>query len=156
MGMGDYPTIDKKGNTVWVLTKDTLASAHKHSRKRYRASAIIIRDGKLLLVQHKGERNFSLPGGGFHHKETTIQAGIREATREELGGINVLSANRMKHYDMESAKTKHKFVLLTISGEPYIKQSREINKVIWWDMKSLLPVHGHVKHILGELNGAIK
>jgi hypothetical protein len=126
MGMGDYMTTDKNGKAVWVLAKETLASTHKHNKKRYRASAIILHDNRLLLVQHKGERNFSLPGGGFHHNETTIQAGIREATKEELGGISVLSADRMKHYDMESAKTKHKFVRLTISGEPYIKQSKEI------------------------------
>jgi len=127
------------------------SSRHNH-QKRYRASAVIIRDGKLLLVRDNGKPDFSLPGGGFEHKETTIQAGIREVAGEELGGVRVLSAERLpKHWDLDGERAYHKFVRLTIQGEPYIKRPKEIDKVIWWDMKSPLLVQSHVKYILNKL-----
>ena len=155
MGMGDYMTTDKNGNAVWVLAKSTIHAVKDrphHSRKRYRASVVVIQDGKLLLVRDTGKYDFSLPGGGFKHGETTIQAGIREAFNEELGGVKVISAERLpKHWDVSGERAYHKFVRLNIQGEPYIKQSKEIDKVIWWDMKSPLPVQGHVKYIVSKI-----
>ena len=157
----DAVIVDKYGN--WYSSKDAALlpdgrvvakhSGNHHSHhKRYRASAVVIHDNKLLLVRDNGKPDFSLPGGGFEHGETTIQAGIREVAGEELGGIQVLSAERLpKHWDLDGKRAYHKFVRLTIQGEPYIKQPEEINKVIWWDMKSPLPVQGHVKYILSRI-----
>ncbi len=125
---------------------------HHSHHKRYRVSVVIIRDGKLLLVRDTGKYDFSLPGGGFEHGETTIQAGIREVADEELGSVKVISAERLpKHWDLDGERAYHKFVRLTIQGEPYIKRPKEIDKVIWWDMKSPLPVQGHVKYILSKI-----
>jgi ADP-ribose pyrophosphatase YjhB (NUDIX family) len=119
--------------------------------KRYRATVVIFRDDKVLLVRDKGRHDFSLPGGGFKYNETTIQAGIREVCGEETGGTKVLSAERLKYCDLDGKRAYHKVCLLTIEGEPYIKRPREIDKIIWWDMKSKIPVQGHVKYILGKL-----
>lgn len=33
--------------------------------KRPRASALVVRNGKVLLVRPRGEKNYSLPGGGI-------------------------------------------------------------------------------------------
>ena len=125
---------------------------HKYSKhKRYRATAVIFRDGKVLLVRDKGKNDFSFPGGGFKQHETTIQAGIREVCGEELGGVKVLSAERLRHCDLDGRRACHKVCQLVIQGEPYINRPEEIDKVIWWDMKSELPVQGHVKYILSKL-----
>jgi len=120
--------------------------------KRYRATVVIFRDDKILLVRDKGRRDFSLPGGAFKHNETTIQAGIREVCGEELGGIRVISAERLRHCDLDGRRAYHKVCSLTIQGEPYINRRKEIDKVIWWDMKSKVPVQGHVKYILRKLD----
>lgn len=34
-------------------------------KKRSRATALVERDGRYLLVQHKGEQRYPLPGGGI-------------------------------------------------------------------------------------------
>lgn len=125
----------------------------RDNMKRYRATVVIFRDDKVLLVHDKDRRSphFSLPGGGFKHNETTIQAGIREVCGEEIGGIRVLSAERLRNCDLDGRRANHKVCLLTIEGEPYINRPKEIDKIIWWDMKSKIPIQGHVKYILGKL-----
>ncbi len=92
-----------------------------------------------------------MPGGGFRRGESTIQAGIREVTKEELGGLTVVSAERLRQCDLDGDRAKHKVCQLVIEGEPYIEQPKEIDRVIWWDMKSNLYVQGHVKYILNKL-----
>lgn len=119
--------------------------------KRYRATAVIIRDNKMLLVRDKGKHDYSLPGGGFKRNETTIQASIREVCGEELGGIRVLSAERLRFCDLEGRRANHKVCMLVIEGKPYINRPDEIDKVIWWDMESDIPLQGHVSYILSQL-----
>ncbi len=115
---------------------------------RYRATVVILRDGKILLVRDRGRSDFSLPGGGFKRGESTIQAGIREASREELGGVSVDSAERLRECDFDGQRARHKVVRLTVKGEPYVKQAKEIAEVVWWDMRQPMQVQGHVTRIL--------
>ncbi len=89
-----------------------------------------------------------MPGGGFKPGESTIQAGIREATQEELGGLTVESAERLRDCDFDGQRARHKVVLLTVKGDPYIKQPKEVAEVIWWDMRQPIKVQGHVTRIL--------
>ena len=48
--------------------------------KRNRSQAMVCRDGKLLLVEHrmKGRDFFNLPGGGIEENETPEEAALRE------------------------------------------------------------------------------
>ena len=66
---------------------------------RYRATALIIRDNKVLLVRDIGRKAYSMPGGGFKPKESTIQAGTREVI-EELR-LKVISATRLRYCDLK-------------------------------------------------------
>jgi 8-oxo-dGTP pyrophosphatase MutT (NUDIX family) len=50
---------------------------------RVSAKAVIIQDGKVLLVQ-ENERWWSLPGGGIDHGET-VSAALKRELEEELG-----------------------------------------------------------------------
>ena len=52
--------------------------------KRNRSQAMVCRDGKLLLVEHrmKGRDFFNLPGGGIEENETPEESAIRELNEE--------------------------------------------------------------------------
>lgn len=156
----DAIIVDKDGK--WYSSKNTVLSnghavaighgtgSHRSHHKRYRATVLATQNGKVLLVRDKGHRDFSMPGGGFKHGESTIQAGVRELG-EEVGGLSVVSVDRIRQADFEGARAKHKVCRVEVSGQPYIRQHHEIDKVIWWDMKSPLPVQGHVKYILSKI-----
>lgn len=114
---------------------------------RYRATALIIRDGKILLVRDRHRHAYSMPGGGFKVNESTIQVAIREIA-EELR-LKVISAERLHYCDFEGQRAKHKVCLLKVEGTPHINHN-ELEGYIWWDMKRSVPVQGHVKKILHE------
>jgi hypothetical protein len=114
--------------------------------KRYRASALVFVNDKLLLVRDRGKRDYSLPGGGYKPKESTIEACPREL-REEVGGLFVKSVERLKQCDFNGIRARHKVALIKASGKPYVK-SKEIDKVILWNMKENIKVQGHVRRIL--------
>lgn len=54
--------------------------------RRDRAQAIVIREGKVLMVKHRlSEREFyCLPGGGVEENETYEEAALRELLEESL------------------------------------------------------------------------
>ncbi|MDO9333604.1 MAG: NUDIX domain-containing protein [Dehalococcoidales bacterium] len=112
---------------------------------RYRATALIIRNDKVLLVRDKGRHDYSMPGGGFKPRESTIQACIREVA-EELK-MKVISATRLRSCDHEGERAHHKVSLLVVEGIPHIDH-KELDGFIWWDMKEKIPLQGHVKSIL--------
>lgn len=54
---------------------------------RNSAKAVIVHDGRLLVVEHRspgGETYFTLPGGGQEHGEA-LDAAVARECREELG-----------------------------------------------------------------------
>ncbi|MCH7653590.1 MAG: NUDIX domain-containing protein, partial [Chloroflexi bacterium] len=52
------------------------------SEQRQRATAILIRDGDLLLVRDRDRSSFALPGGGVDPGELPISAVARELYEE--------------------------------------------------------------------------
>ena len=52
--------------------------------KRNRSQAVVCRNGKLLLVEHrmKGRDFFNLPGGGIEEGEAPAEAALRELSEE--------------------------------------------------------------------------
>jgi 8-oxo-dGTP pyrophosphatase MutT (NUDIX family) len=117
--------------------------------KRYRATVLIIKDGKVLLVRDRGKNDYSMPGGGFKPKETTLQAGIREVF-EELK-LKAVAAERLRYCDFEGHRANHKVCLIKVEGTPHIDH-KELSGYLWWDTKEDIPVQGHVKKILHEYN----
>jgi len=115
---------------------------------RPRATAIIIRDNKILLVRDKGKQLFSLPGGGIKYGEPTISACARELY-EELG-LTATKVTRMRDFDYSGSLSKHKVCLVEAEGEPQIT-GHELDRFIWWDMKEDIPIFSHVKEILAKL-----
>jgi ADP-ribose pyrophosphatase YjhB (NUDIX family) len=117
---------------------------------RQRGTAIVLRNGKILLVRDKGKRKFSLPGGGINKNEPTVSAAAREVY-EELG-LHVAIVRRMRECDCKGSLSEHKVCLVEVTGEPRIK-GHELDKFIWWNMKESIPVYEHVNKILRKYKG---
>lgn len=115
---------------------------------RQRATAVVIKNGNILLVKDKGHSKFSLPGGGINAAEPTISAVSRELF-EELG-LTANKVTRLRHCDFKGSLSQHKVCLVEVRGEPHLR-GHELDKFIWWDMKEEILVYSHVKQILKKL-----
>jgi 8-oxo-dGTP pyrophosphatase MutT (NUDIX family) len=116
---------------------------------RQRGTAIVIKSGKVLLVRDKRHDKFSLPGGGINKGEPVVSATAREIY-EELG-LHVTSVKRIRECDFKGSLSDHRVCLVEANGEPYLR-SHELDKFIWWDMKTPIPVYSHVTTILEKFS----
>jgi len=115
---------------------------------RIRGTAVVFRDGKVLLVRDKGKLKFSLPGGGTQHHEPSMAAAIREL-HEELG-MRARKAERIFRCDLEGSLFKHKVSLIETDDEPRLR-GKELEEYLWWDMKTDIPRFGDIDQILKKL-----
>ena len=115
---------------------------------RKRGTAVVIRNGKLLLVRDKGKHHFSLPGGAVNKDEPSVSAAARELY-EELG-LHIISVKRIPECDFKGSLSEHRVCLVEANGEPYLK-GHELDKFMWWDMKEPIPVYEHVERIVEKL-----
>lgn len=116
---------------------------------RKRVTAVVIRDGKVLLVRDKGLVAFSLPGGAVKRGEAIVSAAAREL-REELG-LNSIRVTRLRGCDYKGSVNNHKVCRVQAEGEPHPR--REVDKFIWWDIKEpiTIAVYAHVNSILKKI-----
>jgi 8-oxo-dGTP diphosphatase len=87
--------------------------------KKNRATALIVRDGKLLLFhrQKPGRDYYSLPGGGVELEESFEQACIREVKEET--GLDVLALRLASRY-ITFEKEENYYVTEVTPGEPVL------------------------------------
>ncbi len=86
---------------------------------RYRATAIILQNEKLLVIhrQKPGQDYYTLPGGGVELDETFEEACIREVKEET--GLEVISLRLVrKFYSFEREEAY--FVVQVTAGEPVL------------------------------------
>jgi predicted NUDIX family NTP pyrophosphohydrolase len=126
---------------IKILTEDI--------NMRIRGDAVVLREGKLLLVRDKGEKNFSIPGGGAYKKEPSLAASVRELY-EELK-MTAFEAKRLNICDYKGHYNKHEVVLIKTHDEPVIN-SKELDEFIWWNMKDDIRKFPHVDYIAERLN----
>jgi 8-oxo-dGTP pyrophosphatase MutT (NUDIX family) len=119
---------------------------------RQRGTAVVIRDGKILLVRDMGKHHFPLPGGGIKANEPAASAAGRELF-EELG-LSPVKVTRRPDWDFKGSASHHKVCQIEARGEPRLR-GHELDKFIWWDMKASVPVFAHVGVILAKM-GLIK
>jgi len=115
---------------------------------RQRGTAVVIRDGKVLLVRDRGKHQFSLPGGGIRENEPAASAAGRELY-EELG-LSPIKITRLRDCDFRGSASHHKVCLVEARGEPHLR-GNELDKFIWWDMKQPIPLFAHVTQILHRM-----
>jgi ADP-ribose pyrophosphatase YjhB (NUDIX family) len=120
--------------------------ANRHLRPR--GTAVVIRDGKVLLVRDRGKHRFSLPGGGIKANEPAASAAGRELF-EELG-LSPVKVIRLPECDFKGSASHHKVCQIEARGEPHLR-GHELDKFIWWDMKQPVPLFAHVTQILRRM-----
>jgi 8-oxo-dGTP pyrophosphatase MutT (NUDIX family) len=112
---------------------------------RQRGVAVVMRHGKVLLVRDRGKHSFSLPGGALKKGEPTVSGAARELY-EELG-LTAPKVTRLRNCDFRGVVSLHEVCLVEASGEPHLR-GHELDKFMWWDMKTRVPIYSHVKNIL--------
>ena len=120
--------------------------------KRQRATALVVRDGKYLLVKERGSERYSLPGGGIDHGEAVLTAACREIG-EELG-LRAYKAERLFDYVTQESTNHHKVVLVFAGGEPRISD-RELDSFRWWDGRERLNAFPHVTIIISQYESSL-
>ena len=112
---------------------------------RERATAVVIRDEKVLLVKGRSS-DYMMPGGGIEPGETPMDAAAREL-REETG----LEARRVEYLcTWDSAINRHHAFRIDAEGDVEIDQD-EISEFVWWGRSEVLPMFPHVEAILERL-----
>jgi ADP-ribose pyrophosphatase YjhB (NUDIX family) len=117
---------------------------------RRRATAIVIRNGRVLLARNRGQSHYSLPGGGIRIGESIRDAVARELLTELR--LRAAEITRLPMCDHDGSGNRHHVCLVEARGEP-VRRRIELSDHMWWDMKAAVPILPHVKAILGSLNG---
>ena len=119
------------------------------TRLRDRATAVVIRDGKVLLVRGRGPV-YMMPGGGIEPGESPNTAADRELF-EETG----LTATQTEFlFLLETAMNRHHVILIEAAGEVAIDSTPDgetISGFLWWDREEAIEAFPHVEAILERL-----
>lgn len=124
---------------------------HRHDRgdnlsdtPRRRATAIVERNGCILVVRDKFRPAFMLPGGGIDPGESPEAAVARELEEETK-----LTATAVQYLFTHDGKYNHHHVFnVEADGEVDISHDPLVVEFAWWDGNSDVPVHPHVNEIL--------
>ncbi len=116
---------------------------------RRRATIIVQREKKTLLVRDRGKTRYSLPGGKIERKELSLCAAIRELY-EELG-MRAIKAERQPERDFDGSFNKHMVCWIESNDDPVINR-KELDDYLWWDGKQNIPRYDHVDKIVFSLN----
>ena len=116
---------------------------------RDRATAIVQRDERLLIVRNRGFRHYSLPGGGVNRGESPEDAVARELAEETgLQAVSVSPLLRCKTTDVFNTYLVYR---VEAKGELCINRM-ELGEALWWDGRKKLPLFGYVRHVLAQLD----
>ncbi|OGM57786.1 hypothetical protein A3A50_05745 [Candidatus Woesebacteria bacterium RIFCSPLOWO2_01_FULL_38_20] len=118
-----------------------------NNSKRIRAVAIIVDNGKILLMHriNNGKEYHVFPGGGVENGETVEQAVLREVQEETSLEVKI---EKLLYHHIYDDGTEHFFYLCHyVSGEPKLgdgNEARDMKKSnanfynpIWHDIKGL-------------------
>jgi ADP-ribose pyrophosphatase YjhB (NUDIX family) len=114
---------------------------------RDRATAIVVRDGRYLLVRDRGRQTFALPGGGIEDGESASSAMARELLEET--GLRSTTVTRLftfggKHND---------HVVFRVEAQGDANATGEVEDFTWWNGNDDTPVFPHVTGILKAWQG---
>jgi 8-oxo-dGTP pyrophosphatase MutT (NUDIX family) len=116
---------------------------------RERATAIVRRDGLLLLVQERGFPQYSLPGGGLHRGESAEKAVVRELKEET--GLGAVALSPLPH--CRTSDIYNTYYVFDVQAEGTLKIDREeLSDARWWDGQEPVPLFGYVTRVLEHLH----
>ena len=132
------------------MTKDwpTQTTATPKKKLRRRATVVTEQDGMVLLIRERGSKRFSLPGGGFEGRESTMEAALREL-REETK-LWPVEAKRM--FDYEGQTQSHRVVWAQVRGRVTL-QRKEVSEYRWWDGREPVPLLPSARAIIDKCKG---
>ncbi len=115
--------------------------------RKLRATVVVVREEKVLLVMGKEQTKFSLPGGRVKKREPSIAAAARELY-EETG----LDSSKIEwQFPYKGRVRCHRVFRATPTGEVRLKDG-ELTRYIWWDGKQKIRVKKHVVAILAQMD----
>ena len=120
----------------------------KARKKRNRATALVFREGRLLLVRERGAKHWSLPGGGVKKGEDPVAAAVRELDEETK--LTALSATYLFHY--ESPSQHHHVCCLQAEGQVRLLKE-EIGDYRWWDGETEMAIIPSAVEIIEQARG---
>ena len=113
---------------------------------RQRATAIVVRDSRILVVRDKFRPAFMLPGGGIDDGEQPEVAVARELEEETM-----LTATSVQYLFTHDGKYNHHYVFsVEADGDVDISHDPLVVEFAWWDGGPDVPVHPHVTEILSK------
>ena len=120
---------------------------------------IIVKEGKVLLVQHNAG-HWDFPKGHMEENETELQTAIREV-KEETNIDALIQENRryvIEYYPKEDTFKQVVFFLATCKTEEIKKQETEIKKIEWLSFKDAIERITHInsKQLLEQVIQDIK
>ena len=126
---------------------------------RVSVAAIIIKDGRVMLIRRKGAHgagSWAPPGGHLEFGETPELCAIRE-TREEVG-IDINNVRFIAVTNDFFEESGQHYITLWMqgdlqSGEPKITAEDEVAELAWFDWDSLpSPLFLPFENLLGKVN----
>ena len=115
---------------------------------RQRATAIVVRDGLILVVRDQFRPAFMLPGGGIDDGESPEAAVVRELEEE-----TTLTATDTKYLFTHDGKYNHHHVFrVEADGDVDISHDPLVVEFAWWDGGPDVPVHPHVNAIMDRVD----
>ena len=114
-------------------------------KRRDRATALVVREGKVLLIRNKGRRRYALPGGPIEEREPggdALARHLKEKTRLKVRSSYPL----FKHKGSES---RHRVFRVDADGKVRIRH-KKLEAYVWWEGESDVPVRRSAREIISK------
>ena len=130
----------------YAITCEGQAGQYRSFYRRKRvdhARALLVREGKVLLVRKRGRRRYSLPGGAIEEGESggdTLARHLEEQANLRVRGSHLL-------FSYKSRVNRHRVFRVEAEGDVRVR-SKVLDSYAWWDGNSGLPVRDSAREII--------
>ena len=128
------------------------SQGNPQQRRLYvRATAVVVNQGRILLVKHNRENQWALPGGQVTATEEPSRRAVLEVAEET--GLLINEPQFVGRY--AGSVAAHQIFLAEADGDPRPNR-RELQDARWWDGVESLDVQQHVNAILAIVRNWVK